>query len=80
MRLRRAVWGRITRSDDREASSSLNMMIALSDSCRGRSDLTKEGEEKLRDLALEIIPDAACKLHAWNKTQQAGERDVGPAA
>ena len=79
MRLRRAVWRRIARSDDREAAASLNMMIALSDSCRGRSDLTEEGEEKLRDLALELIPDVVCKLHAWNKARQAGQRDAGSA-
>ena len=79
MRLRRAVWRRIARSDDREAAAALNMLIALSDSCRGRSDLTEEGEEELRDLALEIIPDAVCKLHAWNRTRQAGQRDAGSA-
>ena len=80
MRLRRAVWRRIARSDDREAAAALNMMIALSDSCRGRSDLTEEGEEKLRGLAVEIIPDLVCKMHAWRKSRQAGERDAGPAA
>ena len=80
MRLRRAVWRRIVQSDDREASASLNMLIALSDSCRGRSDLTEEGEEKLRNLALETILDVVCKLHAWNKSRQAGEHDAVPAA
>ena len=80
MRLRRAVWRRIVRSADREASESLNMIIAPSDSWRGRSDLTEEGEEKLGHLALEIIPDVVCKLHAWNKSRQAGEHDTGPAA
>ena len=29
MRLRRAIWRRIARSDDREAAAALNMMIAL---------------------------------------------------
>ena len=71
MRLRRAVWRRIARSDDREASASLNMMIALSDSCRGRSDLTDEGEEELRGLAPELIPELVCKLHAWRKSREA---------
>ena len=52
---------------------------ALSDSCRGRSDLAQEGEAELRDLALEIIPDVVCKLHAWKKSRQTGERDTGPA-
>ena len=42
MRLRRGVWRQIARSDDREAAASLNMIVALSDSCRGRSDLTEE--------------------------------------
>ena len=71
MRLRRAVWRRIARSDDREASASLNMMIALSDSCLGRSDLTDEGEEELKGLAPELIPDLVCKLHAWRKSREA---------
>lgn len=71
MRLRRAVWRRIARSDDREASASLNMMIALSDSCRGRSDLTDEGEEELRGLAPELIPELVCRLHVWRKSREA---------
>ncbi|MYE06923.1 MAG: UPF0149 family protein [Chloroflexi bacterium] len=86
MRLRRAVWRRIARSNDREASASLNMMIALSDSSRGRSDLTDEGEEELRGLAPELIPDLVCKLHAWRKSceaanaapdRQNGSQDTG---
>jgi len=48
MRLRRAVWRQIARSDDREAARSLDLIIALSDSCRGRSELAEEDEEKLR--------------------------------
>ena len=48
MRLRPAVWWQIARSDDREAARSLNLIIALSDSCRGRSKLTEEDEEKFR--------------------------------
>ena len=71
MRLRRAVWRRIARGDDREASASLNMMIALSNSCRGRADLTDEGEEELRGLAPELIPELVCKLHAWRKSREA---------
>ena len=80
MRLRRAVWRRIARSDDREAAAALNMMIALSDSCRGRSDLTKEEEEKLRGLAAEIIPDLVCTMHAWRKCRRAAERGAGPSS
>ena len=45
------------RSDDREVARSLNLIIALSDSCRGRSELTEEDEEKLRGLAPELIPE-----------------------
>ena len=82
MRLRRAVWRRIARSDDREASASLNMVIALSDSCRGRSDLTDEGEEELRGLAPELIPELMCKLHAWRRSREAAnatsDRQRGP--
>ena len=61
MRLRRGVWRQIARSDDREASSSLNMIVALSDSCRRRSDLTEEPKEELRALAPELILDFVCK-------------------
>ena len=50
MRLRRGVWRQIAQSGDREASSSINMIVALSDSCYVRSDLTEEAEEKLGRL------------------------------
>ena len=80
MRLRRAVWRQIARSDDREAATSLNLIIALSDSCRGRSDLTKEGEAELRAVAPEMIPEFVCNLHAWRKSRPDGEGDTGPAA
>ena len=80
MRLRRAVWRQIARSDDREAATSLNLNIALSDSCRGKSDLTEEDEEKLRGLAPELIPEFMDNLYAWRKSRPGGERDTGPAA
>lgn len=79
MRLRRGVWRRIARSDDREAATALNMMVALNDSCRGRSDLTEEAEEKLRGLASELIPNLVCKLHAWRTSRQAGNADRTPS-
>ena len=72
MRLRRGVWRQIARSDNREAARSLNLIIALSDSCRGRSEQTEEDEEKLRGLAPDLIPDLVCELHAWRKTRQSG--------
>ena len=65
MRLRRGVWRQIARSDDREAAASINMIVALSDSFRGRSDLTEEEEEKLRGLAPELIPEFVDNLYAW---------------
>ena len=80
MRLRRAVWRQIARSDDREAATSLNLIIALSDSCRGRSELTEEDEEKLRGLASELIPEFMDNLYAWRKSRPDGERDTEPAA
>ena len=73
MRLRRAVWRQIARSDDREAATSLNLIIALSDSCRGRSDLTEEDEEKLRGLAPGLIPEFMDNLYAWRKSRPDGE-------
>ena len=80
MRLRRGAWRQIARSDDREAATSLNLMIALSDSCRGRSELTEEGEAELRGMAPELMPDLVCNLHAWRKSRPDGERDTEPAA
>ena len=77
MRLRRAVWRQIARSDDREAATSLNLIIALSDSCRGRSELTEEEEEKLRGLAPELIPEFVDNLYAWWKSRQGGEGNGG---
>ena len=80
MRLRRAVWRQIARSDDREAARSLDLIIALSDSCRGRSEQTEEDEEKLRGLAPELIPEFVDNLYAWWKSRQGGEGNGGPAA
>ncbi len=40
------------------------MMIALSDSCRGRSNLTEEGEAELREMAPELVPELVCNLYA----------------
>ena len=80
MRLRRGAWRQIARSSDREAAASLNMMIAVSDSCRGRSDLTEEGEAELRGMAPELIPDLVCNLHGWRKSRSDGKPDTGPAA
>ena len=80
MRLRRGAWRQIARSSDREAATSLNMMIALSDSCRGRSDLTEEGEAELRGMAPELIPELVCNLHAWRKSRPDAKPDTGPAA
>ena len=76
MRLRRGVWRQIARSDDREAATSINMIVALSDSCRGRSDLTEEDEEKLRGLAPELIPEFVDNLYAWRQSRQGGEGTV----
>ena len=79
MRLRRGVWRQIARSGDREAAASINMIVALSDSYYGRSDLTEEAEEKLRRLAPGLIPEFVGNLHAWRMSRQGGERNRGPA-
>ena len=76
----RAVCRQIARSGDREAARSLDLIIALSDSCRGRSDLTEEDEEKLRGLAAELIPEFVDNLYAWRKSRPDGARDTEPAA
>ena len=56
------------------------MIVALSDSCRGRSDLTEEDEEKLRGLAPELIPEFVDNLYAWRQSRQGGEGNRGSAA
>ena len=76
----RGVWRQIARSDDRETARSLNLIVALSDSCRGRSELTEENEEKLRGLAPELIPQFMDKLYAWRKSRPDGKLGTGPAA
>ena len=63
----------------REASSSINMIVALSDSCYGRSDLTEEAEEELRGLAPGLIPEFVDNLYAWRKSREGGEPNSGPA-
>ena len=79
MRLRRGVWRQIARSGDREAAAAINMIVALSDSCYGRSDLKEEPEEELRRLAPDLIPEFVRKLNAWTKSRQVGKGDRGPA-
>ena len=80
MRLRRGVWRQIARSGDREAAASINMIVALSDSCYGRSDMTEEAEEELRGLAPGLIPEFVCNLNAWRKARKVGKGNGGPAA
>ena len=77
MRLRRGVWRRIALSRDREAAASINMIVALSDSRYGRSDLTEEAEKKLRGRAPKLIPQFVGNLHAWTKSRQAGNATAG---
>ena len=79
MRLRRGVWRQIVQSGDREAAAAINMIVALSDSCYGRSDLTEEAEKKLGRLAPGLIPEFVRNLNAWRKSRQGGERNRGPA-
>ena len=59
---------------------AINLIVALSDSCRGRSELTEEEEEKLRGLAPELIPEFVDNLYAWRQSRQGGEGNRGPAA
>lgn len=80
MRLCRGVWRQIARSDDGEAARSLNLIIALSDSCRGRPELTEEDEQKLRGQAAKLIPEFMDKQYAWRKSRPDGKPDTGPAA
>ena len=80
MRLRRGAWTQIVQSGDREEAASINMIVALSDSCYGRSDLTEETEEELRRPAPELIPGFVRNPNALTKSRQVGKGDRGPAS
>ena len=55
------------------------MIVALNESCCGRSDLTDEAEEELGRLAPGLIPEFVRNVYAWGKSRQGGERNSGPA-
>ena len=74
MRLRPDAWEEIALSDDKEASASVSMIIALNDFYYGRSELTEEAEDELDRMAPGLIPEFVRNLNAWTKSRQIGKR------
>ena len=74
MRLRPDAWEEIALSDDKEASASVSMIIALNDFYHGRSELTEEAEDELDRMAPGLIPEFVRNLNAWTKFRQIGKR------
>ena len=57
MRLRPDAWEETALSDDKEASASVSMIVALNDFYYGRSELTEEAEDELDRMAPGLIPE-----------------------
>jgi uncharacterized protein len=67
MRLRMDAWQRIVESPDEEAAASVNMMLALYDIAKGKSDLPKISVDDLSDRAPDLITDIVIALNRWTK-------------
>lgn len=67
MRLRTNAWEQIVEGDDAEASSSVNMMLALHGIAEGESDLPRSTVQDLRDKAPDLITDMVLALNRWTK-------------
>ena len=74
MRLRPDAWEEIALSDDKEASASVSMIVALNDFYYGRSELTEEAEDEFDRMAPGLIPEFVRNLNAWTKSRQIGKR------
>jgi uncharacterized protein len=68
MRLRPNTWERIVESEDEEAASSINMMLALCNIAEGQSDLPKASIKTLRDEAPDLIPNLVLAINDWTKS------------
>ena len=79
MRLRPDAWEEIALSDDKEASASVSMIVALNDFYYGRSELTEEAEDELDRMAPGLIPEFVRNLNAWTKSWQVGKRGSSAA-
>jgi uncharacterized protein len=67
MRLRMDSWERIVESSDKEAASSVTMMLALYQIAEGKSDLPASSIGELTEQAPDLIPDMVFALNAWTK-------------
>lgn len=67
MRLRVDAWAQIIECDDKEAASSVNMIIAMNDVNHGRSELDDAAIDHIDEIATDLIPNMVRTLNAWTK-------------
>ena len=67
MRLRMDSWESIVESEDEEAASSVNMMLALAAIDDGTSDLPEATIDQLTEMAPDLIPRLVRNLNAWDQ-------------
>ena len=80
MRLRPDAWEEIALSGDREATTSLGMIVTLNDFSYGRLEFTEEAGNELDLMAPGLIPEFVRKLNEWTRSRQMTERaTVGPS-
>lgn len=74
MQLRPDSWQEIALSGDEAASASVCTILALSEICCGRSELTEEAENALDRLAPGLIPEFVANLYAWSQSREMDRR------
>ena len=77
MRLRARAWEQIVLSDDEEAAASLNLILAMNEFSRGRSELSEEAIADLTLRAPTLIPDFVRNLNVWTKSRWSAGRGPG---
>ena len=73
MRLRPDAWEEIALSGDKEATTSLGMIVTLNDFSCGRLEFTEEAGNELHLMAPGLIPEFVRKLNEWTKSRQMTE-------
>jgi uncharacterized protein len=73
MRFRIDAWEQIVESDDEEAASSVNMIIAMNDVNHGRSELDDTAIDHIDEIATDMIPSMVRTLNAWTKGMPVSE-------
>lgn len=67
MRLRPDAWEQIVESGDKEAASSISMILTMKQISEGESDLDEDAIARIDEIAAEIIPDLVIALNRWTK-------------